>query len=178
MKRSFLFASMAIAAGLVLANIYTSVVDVPAWGSNMPASIETSRRYYMYSNPGDFFRIFSPVNQGLGLLCLVLFWKHGKPMRRLLLAAFILYVIGEGMTFQYFYPRNDIMFKSDLADLAKIRTTWEQWRSMNWIRTLVIAMGFLCSALALHNSYSLDLVTGQSRKKHLVQPDKPPVPAR
>ena len=154
MKRSILFASIGIAAGLVLANIYTSLVDVPAWGSNLPTSIETARQYYTYSNPGDFFRIFSPANQGLGLLCVVLFWKHGKEMRRLLLAAFILYMIGEGMTFQYFYPRNEIMFKLDLGNIEKIRTTWEQWRSMNWIRTLVIAIGFVCSAFALHCSYS------------------------
>jgi hypothetical protein len=83
MKRSILFASMGIAAGLVLANIYTSLVDVPAWGSNIPASLETTRQYYKVSNPGNFFRIFSPLNQGLGLLCVLLFWKQGKAVRRL-----------------------------------------------------------------------------------------------
>ena len=154
MKRSLLFASMGIAAGLVLANIYTSLVDVPAWGSNIPASIEIARQYYKSSNPGNFFRIFSPLNQGLGLLCIILFWKHGKEVRWLVVTAFIFYLIGEGMTFQYFYPRNDIMFKPGLADAAQLKTTWGQWRSMNWVRTLVIAAGFVCSALALHRSYS------------------------
>lgn len=155
MKRSILFASMGIGAGLVLANIYTSVVDVPAWGSNIPASIETTRQYYKSSDPGDFFRIFSPINQVLGLLCILLFWKRGKEVRLLLIVAFILYVIGEGLTFLYFYPRNDIMFKSELTDMEKLRTTWQQWRNMNWMRTLVIAAGFVCSALALHYSYTI-----------------------
>jgi len=153
MKRSIIYASMAIAAGLVLANTYTSIVDVPAWGHNIPNSIQTARQYYEASNPGDFFRIFSPLNQALGLLCVVLFWKRGKQMRWFLVGAFLLYIIGEGMTFQYFYPRNDIMFKSNLADVEKLRSTWLEWRNMNWVRTLVIAAGVVCSARALHLSY-------------------------
>jgi hypothetical protein len=156
MKRFFLFASMGIAAGLVLANIYTSLVDVPAWGSNIPASIETAKQYYSSSNPGNFFRIFSPVNQGLGLLCILLFWKRGKKVRGLLILAFIFYVTGEGLTFLYFYPRNDIMFKSALTDADQLKNVWLQWRSMNWVRTLVIASGFMCSAFALHYSYMLN----------------------
>jgi len=153
MKRSIIFLSMAIAAGLVLANIYTSLVDVPAWGSELPASMETARQYYRFSNPGNFFRIFSPLNQGLGLLCAILFWKQGKQTRWLLVAALVFYLVGEGMTFRYFYPRNDILFKSNLPGIAKLKATWEEWRDMNWVRTLVIATGFVCSSLALHYSY-------------------------
>src|SRR5688572_10643550 len=118
MKHSIIFASMAIAAGLVLTNIYTSIVDVPAWGRSIPASIDTARQYYSASNPGDFFRIFSPINQLLGLLSIILFWKQGNQIRKFLIAAFALYVIGEGMTFMYFYPRNEILFASN-ADVQQ-----------------------------------------------------------
>ena len=154
MKRLFLFASMSIAAGLVLSNVYTSLVDVPSWGSNIPASIETARQYFKVSNPGDFFRIFSPLNQALGLLCMILFWKRGKEIRWLLVSAFILYVIGEGMTFMYFYPRNDIMFNSTLTDADQLKSTWLEWRNMNWVRTAVILAGVVCSALVLHKTYA------------------------
>ena len=115
---------MGIAAGLTLANTYTSIVDVPAWGSDIPTSLEIARQYYLHSNPGDFFRIFSPANQLLGLLCVILFWKHGKPVRQFLIAAFVLYVMGEGMTFMYFYPRNDIMFRSHIADVEKLKNQY------------------------------------------------------
>jgi Domain of unknown function (DUF1772) len=153
MKRSIIFASMAIAAGLTLANVYNSIVDAPSWGSNIPTSIDTARQYYKSSNPGNFFRIFSPTNQFLGLLCVVLFWKQGKRVRYFLMAAFVLYVIGEGMTFMYFYPRNEIMFMSGTTDVETLKTTWQQWSSMNWVRSFVVAAGFVCSSLALHNSY-------------------------
>jgi uncharacterized membrane protein len=162
MKNSILFASMAIASGLVLANIYTSIVDVPAWGNNIPASLEIARQYYKVSNPGDFFRIFSPINQALGLLCIVLFWKRGSKIRLLLIAACVLYMAGEAMTFMYFYPRNDIMFKSDLTQVENLKTTWLQWRSMNWVRTFIITAGVICSALALHYSYVTSVISRRS----------------
>jgi hypothetical protein len=159
MKHSFLFASMSIASGLLFTNVYTSLVDVPAWSQNIPASINMARQYYNASNPGNFFRIFSPLNQGLGLLSLLLFWKHNKDVRLMLGAAFLLYVIGEGMTFIYFYPRNAILFGPQHTDVDTLQTTIAQWRSMNWVRSVVIAAGVVCSARALHKTYvSIDYI--------------------
>jgi hypothetical protein len=165
MKRSILFASMAIASGLVLTNIYTSIVDVPAWSHNLPASVDTARQYYSVSNPGNFFRIFSPLNQFLGLLCLIVFWKKSRQVRMLLAAAFLLYVTGEGMTFMYFYPRNAILFDAQHTDLETLQTTLSQWRGMNWVRSLVIALGVVCSAIALHATYSLSIASSPQKVK-------------
>lgn len=165
MKRIIIFASLGIAAGLTLTNMYTSIVDVPAWGSNIPDSLQTARQYYQYSNPGNFFRIFSPINQLLGLLAVILFWKRGKQVRWFLISAFVLYLVGEGMTFKYFYPRNEIMFWSDVTDVEKLKATWEQWKNMNWVRTLVIAAGFVCSSMALHHSYLASKISARSSKK-------------
>jgi len=154
MKRTLLFASLVVASGVMLTNIYTSIVDAPSWGSNIPASINAAREYYKASNPGNFFRIFSPLNQGLGLLCVALFWKSGKTIRLYLLGAFALYFVAEGLTFMYFYPRNAIMFNSATADQGLLREVWQQWSSTNWLRTLLVGAGVVCSALALHRSYS------------------------
>ena len=144
---------MAIAAGLTLTNIYTSLVDVPAWGNQIPRSLATAREYFKVSNPGDFFRIFSPLNQALGLASIICFWNRSKKVRWFLVSAFLLYVIGEGMTFQYFYPRNEIMFQSDITNVAQLKSTWLEWRGMNWLRTIIVALGFTCSSIALHHSY-------------------------
>ena len=70
MKIILLFASIVIASGLLISNIYTSVVDSTSWGSNIPHSIEAAREYFKTVNPGNFFRIYSPVNQVLALLAL------------------------------------------------------------------------------------------------------------
>jgi hypothetical protein len=154
MKRSLLFASMAIAAGLTLTNIYTSIVDAPAWQQQVPASIETARQYYGVTSPGNFFRIFSPLNQVLALLCLVLFWKHGRNMRLVLGAALLLAVATDALTFAYFYPRNAILFGTEAVDAGTLNTVLREWSSMNWVRTLIVALGGVCTAVALHFSYT------------------------
>lgn len=172
MKRSFLFASMAVASGLLLTNLYTSIVDEPSWSHQLPDSIETARRYYSHSNPGNFFRIFSPANQLLGLLCLLLFWKRSKQVRLLLGSAFLFYVIGEGLTFMYFYPRNAILFDGAVTDITTLEATLAQWRSMNWIRSLVVFVGVLCTALAIHSTYHVaDFnLSGYSNKRRRTVP--------
>jgi uncharacterized membrane protein len=154
MKQLLLYVSILVASGLLFANVYTSLVDARSWGSDLPQSIATARAYFNTINPGDFFRIFSPANQVIALACLILFWKTSRAVRIALAAALILYVVGDVMTFAYFYPRNDILFKTaDLSDVELLRKTWSQWSTMNWVRSAVILAGLGCSCAALHRSY-------------------------
>jgi len=156
MKTIILFASVTIAGGLLFVNLYTSLVDARSWGSNIPHSIEAAREYFKTVNPGNFFRIFSPVNQLLGLLTLILFWRSSPSIRLCLAIAFILYVLTDAFTFAYFYPRNDLMFKiAPLTDVDLLRKTWAEWNSMNWVRTLILLAGISFSFLSLHKIYTL-----------------------
>ena len=81
MKITFLFASIALASGLLFTNAYTSLIDATSWGSNIPHSIGAAREYFKNVNPGNFFRVFSPANQVLALLALILFWKSAQKYR-------------------------------------------------------------------------------------------------
>jgi hypothetical protein len=156
MKNIILFGSIAVASGLLLTNIYTSIVDAKSWGADIPQSIDTARKYFKVTNPGNFFRIFSPINQLLGLLALVLFWKASPSIRINLGIAFALYLVAEAMTFGYFYPRNDILFRTaQLTDTDTLRKVWGQWNSMNWVRSLALLIGLTFSFLSLHKIYSL-----------------------
>lgn len=158
MKTIILLASISIASGLLFVNLYTSLVDARSWGADVPNSIAAAREYFKAVNPGDFFRIFSPINQVLGLLVLVLFWKSVPSVRLGLGAAFILYILADGITFGYFYPRNDLMFKTaQLTDIALLKQTVLEWQKMNWVRSLVILTGLVFSFLSLHKIYSLQL---------------------
>lgn len=155
LKNILLFASILVASGLLLTNIYTSLVDAKAWGYNIPKSIETAREYYRSVNPGNFFRIFSPMNQVLSLLVLILFWKSSFTIRLYLGIAFVIYVTGDILTFAYFYPRNDILFKTaQLSDVELLRNTSKQWVQMNWVRTSIVFIGLFFSFYALHNIYT------------------------
>ncbi|MEI9908929.1 MAG: hypothetical protein WDO71_04230 [Bacteroidota bacterium] len=156
MKKIILFSSIVLASGLLLANLYTSLIDAQSWGSDIPHSIATAREYFKSVNPGNFFRIFSPANQALGLIVLVLFWKTSPSIRLSLGIALALYLLAEGLTFGYFFPRNDIMFRNaQLTDINLLKKTWSEWNSMNWVRTGILIIGVSFSCLSLHKIYSL-----------------------
>ena len=155
MKTILLFTTITITAGLILVNIYTSLVDATSWGSNIPNSIAAAREYFKTVNPGYFFRIFSPVNQLLGLTVLIIFWKSAPATRLYFGLALVMYLAAEAMTFGYFYPRNDIMFKTaQLTDVELLKKTWSEWNTMNWVRTLLLLIGLFLSFLSLHKIYS------------------------
>jgi len=58
------------------------------------------------------------------------------------------------LTFAYFYPRNDIMFRTaQLADVDTLKKAWAEWDMMNWVRSAVLLMGLFFSCLSLHKIY-------------------------
>ena len=149
LRKLSLALAISLAAGLLFVNIYTSVVDARNWGANIPASIQTARDYFKTANPGAFFRIFSPANQAAGLLALVLCWRAGKKVRIYCAIALVCAVVLDLFTFAYFYPRNDIMFKSPIdTNLDAIKAAWEQWSAMNWLRSAVCAVPLVFDFLA------------------------------
>jgi hypothetical protein len=155
MRTIVLFASIIIASGVLFANVYTSLVDAKSWGSDIPGSIATAREYFKTVSPANFFRIISPLNQVLALAALFLFWKSSPSIRMCLAAALVLYVLVDVMTFAYFYPRNEIMFRAaPLNDVTLLRETWASWSAMNWVRSSMLLAGVILSCVSLHKSYS------------------------
>jgi len=155
MKKTILFLSVSMASGLLLMTVYNSVIDAKSWGSDIPNSIATARAYFKTVNPGDFFRVFSPLNQVLGLLALLLFWKSFPSTRLYLGIALVMYILADVMTFAYFYPRNDILFRTGLlTDVDTLKKVWSEWNTMNWVRFAVVLVGLICSSLSLHKIYS------------------------
>jgi uncharacterized membrane protein len=150
MKKIILVLAAMVASGILFVNVYTSVVDAPNWGRDIPASLMAAREYFRAANPGTFFRTTSPLNQILAVLALIVCWRAGKRARVLCAAALVCAVGGEALTYAYFFPRNDIMFVAPLdADTEHLKAVWAQWTSMNWFRSAVIAVQVACDYLAL-----------------------------
>lgn len=145
---------MFVASGLLFTNVYTSIVDATSWGNDIPNSIAAAREYFKVVNPGNFFRVFSPVNQVLGLLVLILFWKSTLTIRLYVGIAFVLYVLSDAFTFAFFYPRNEIMFETAaLTEVDRLRKVWSEWNSMNWVRSAILLVGIVFSGMALNGWY-------------------------
>ena len=151
-QKIVLFLSITVASGILVTNIYTSVVDATSWGSNIPESIQTARDYFKVINPGTFFRVASPLNQVLAVLALVLFWKSVPSARMFLAIALGCYILTDVFTFAYFYPRNEIMFVNG-TDPAAMSKAWSEWSGMNWFRSLICFAGVCASFISLDKIY-------------------------
>lgn len=139
-----------VASGILFVNIYTSLVDAPNWGHDIPASIQAARNYFIVANPGTFFRMFAPVNQIVTLVAVLLCWRIDRRLRYFLLAALLIAVATDAMTFGYFYPRNAVMFENPMeGNLDAIRTAWTSWTFMNWPRSVIVAIGVALDFAAL-----------------------------
>jgi hypothetical protein len=149
------FASTSLASGLLFVNIYTSLIDAKSWAANIPKSIETAREYHRIVSPRNFFRKLAPINQVVALLVLILFWKVSITARIYSGMALVLYVCVDVFTFAYFTPRNKIMFEAaPLPSNDTLKNAVRGWRTMNWLRSLVIFAGLVFSFLALHEIYT------------------------
>lgn len=154
MKKICVFASIALMAAVLSVNIYTSIVDARSWSADIPDSILTARNYFKTVNPGTFFRVASPLNQLLALVALVVCWKTGKKARLYFGLALLVAVLTDALTFAYFYPRNDILFRAAQLDADVFTKICSEWSSMNWVRSLILAFGLVCSMKGLDAFYA------------------------
>ena len=143
MRQVIIFTAIVVTGAVLGANVYNSVVDVPNWGAQIPGSLETARRYFGVRNPGTFFRVASPLSQVLSLLVLIVAWRLGGPTRWLAALALGFGVLGDVLTFAYFYPRNDVMFVQPV-DVQAMTQSWIGWNRMNHVRNLVVLAGLVC----------------------------------
>ena len=155
MKKIIVLATVSFASGILFVNIYNSLVNAVAVESNIPDSVITTREYFKTVNPGDFFKIFSPLTQVLALVSLILFWKRSPAVRLYLGLALACYVSADIFTFIYFHPRNDIMFVNELPDTEILKRLASEWSSMNWVRSFIVLMGIIASFVAIDKIYTL-----------------------
>ncbi len=150
MKKIILFSSIILMIGLFFANVYNSIVDVPNWCNDIPNSIKNLRNYYVISNPGNFYRIFSPINQIVALIVFIIFWKSNKKARIFFGLALILTIAVDAFTFAYFFPRNDLLFSTNIDEIEKLKNVCEEWKNMNWVRSSIVFLGVVFQFLGLN----------------------------
>ena len=161
MRKICVFASLALMAAMLSVNVYNSIVDARSWSANIPDSILTARNYFKTVNPGTFFRTASPFNQILALAALVACWKSGRKARLYFGLAFLLAVLTDALTFAYFYPRNEILFRAAQSNADVFTKICSEWSTMNWVRSIILAFGLVFSMKGLDAYY----VKAQPRTK-------------
>lgn len=155
MKKIILFISVALASGVLFANVFNSMVISEAAKSDIPKSIMAAREYFKTVNPGNFFQIFSPATQIFTLLSLIVFWKTEKSVRLFLGIALLCSITGDIFAFTYFHPRSDLMFVSHpVPDIETLKKLSSEWSSMNWVRSFLLLIGVISLFTAVHKIYS------------------------
>ena len=148
-RLSLLGLSVAVAAGILFVNLYNSLIDAPNWGADLPNSVLAARQYFTAVNPGNFFRIISPINQVLALIAVIVCWKFGGE-RYIAIGSLVLAVLADVLTFGYFYPRNEILFVAPIeGGIDTVRLAWEQWSAMNWFRSALCAINVVLALIIL-----------------------------
>ncbi len=165
-KQMFLYACIVLTSGVLFTNLYNSLVDATSWGADIPNSIKAVREYYKSVSPGNYYRSVTPVVQLICLLTTLLFWKSSKQIRYCLLIALIIYLIGDVLTFTYFYPRNEFMFQvGNINDITAMQKAVTEWQNMNWVRSILVVASIVLYCITLHKTYYLQgLKQEQSNK--------------
>src|SRR6185437_8555623 len=104
--------------------------------------------------PGTFFRTASPFNQLLAFAALVACWKSGPKVRLYFGLAFLLAVLTDVLTFAYFYPRNEILFRAAQSNTDVFTKICSEWSTMNWLRSIMLALGLVCTMKGLDAYYN------------------------
>ena len=146
--------SIAVASGVLFANVFNSMIIAVATESNIPDSVIAGKEYFKFINPGDFFKIFSPASQFLTLLSLIIFWKSHKKVRLLLGVALLCYISGDILAFTYFHPRTDAIFSDPIPDSGTLKRLSSEWSTMNWVRSFILLTGLIFSFLAVDKMYT------------------------
>jgi hypothetical protein len=148
MVRQIVVCLAVIVIGSVLgANVYNSVVDVRSWCANMPESLNTAQRYFTVVTPATFFRVASPVAQVLALVALIVCWR--VPGARVYAAtALVASIVGDLMTFGYFYPRNAIIM-GDLRNVDAAMQACREWARMNHVRNALVLGALVAELMVL-----------------------------
>lgn len=155
MKVAIAFLSIALAAGLTSVTVYNTLVDARSWASDIPSSIQTARAYYSHVDPRRFYLVVGPPTVLLAILTTILFWRDAVSLRILFGASAACYIVIVLLTIFYFVPRDLILFRGALHEhVDGIRAAADQWRRMNWARTLLGCVGVFCSMRALDLYYT------------------------
>ncbi|KQR70213.1 anthrone oxygenase family protein [Pedobacter sp. Leaf176] len=154
MKKVILLSSVAVASGVLFANIFNSMVIAAATDSDIPNSVLAAKEFFRTVNPGNFFKIFSPASQFLTLLSLILYWRKAKNVRLFLGIALICYISGDILAVTYFHPKTDIMMSQPTPDTGTLKRLSSEWSNMNWVRSLILLIGVVCSFVAVDRFYA------------------------
>ena len=136
------------------AKLFDLLVVAAAWGASPPESLSLMPYGRLYSmNPGDFFQPLSLLLLVGAVGALVAGWPAGRAGRGWLIVPVLMFAVIWILTPTVFWPIiNDLWavhrgkLSLSQAELGALVHRWFVW---DWLRTALIAAGFLASLQAM-----------------------------
>ena len=101
------------------------------------------------TTPANYFRILSPVTMVALLVTVFIFWAS-IPGRWLFVAAFVLLIVADSITYGFHYPRNKVLFINTLIPDTNMlkRISWE-WQIGNLFRISLMLISIVMVMLGI-----------------------------
>jgi uncharacterized membrane protein len=145
-KEVLLTAAIVLLGSLLGGSFYDLLVNAPNFSADIPQSLEAFRGSMLVASPGNFFRLFAPLTEVSLLISLILGWRSPVGRRWWLLAAFLLILTGDVITFTYHYPRNALLFHDPLhTPVEALRQAAVEWVYGNYVRVTLVLVAMVCA---------------------------------
>ncbi|MFD2574419.1 hypothetical protein ACFSUS_27540 [Spirosoma soli] len=132
------------------ANLFDIIVNEVNLIKGFPNSVEYVRKYWAYRNPGDFYKIITPLYVLVTLVALAVFWDVTYERRYLLLGALLAYGATQAITVIYFFPQNAILREGRLEEVEKLFTQFATTRLyLDLLRNLLTLTASVLALVAL-----------------------------
>lgn len=150
------FATLILLGALVGAGCYESVVMAPNYAADIPNSLEHARLFMRVTNPGNFFRVLAPATQLALLLSVVIFWRL-RPSRWWYVAALVLLLSVDVITFTFHYPRNDLLFHAPMTQpVPQLTAAAHEWATGNVFRIGLLLASAIAASIGLRSALVSD----------------------
>lgn len=130
--------------------IMETFINFPNWFHDIPASLDVAKNFLQARNPGQFFQTLYPLAILTGMAFVILGWRI-KPARNFILAALILSVGVEFLTFVFIYPLLRIMIVEGTAvhSVEALKQTAGQFTTLNYMRMFFFLIAEVLSLIGL-----------------------------
>jgi uncharacterized membrane protein len=130
--------------------IMETFINFPNWFHNIPTSLDAAKNFLQARNPGQFFQTLYPLAILTGIAFVILGWKI-KSARNFILAAIVLSVGLEVVTFAFIYPLLRIMIVDGTAlhSVEVLKQTAERFMTLNYVRMFFFLIAELLSLIGL-----------------------------
>jgi hypothetical protein len=130
------------------AALYDAVVLAPNLRGG-PTGLEHGRLFMSAATPARFFRVIAPGAQILVLASLGLSWFNAHA-RWALVAALVVLIVTDIITFRFHYPRNRLLLTAPLTrSPIELDVAARQWSNANLLRVMLVLVAWFCLLTAL-----------------------------